>query len=318
MRSESFPTTCAKAAFRMPEVIAGIAALRARLRRARVPGASIGLVPTMGALHRGHAKLFETARGENDFLVASIFVNPIQFDRAEDLEKYPRTMDDDLRVCDSCGVDLVFAPTAAELYPCEQMTFVESPVLGAHLCGAHRPGHFRGVATVVLKLLNIVEPTRAYFGEKDAQQLAIIRRMVLDLNVPVTVVPVATVREADGLALSSRNKHLTAGQRAIAPVLSRALRRTADSLTRGELRVAALRSDALGMFGQHPEARVEYFEICDPDTLQPVERVAGPVLIAGAMWLGSTRLIDNMRLWGGPPGPRPTPSSALPRPKLNW
>lgn len=277
----------------MPEVIAGIAELRARLGRER--GGSIGLVPTMGALHRGHAKLLETARGENDFLVASIFVNPIQFDRADDLENYPRTLEDDLRVCDQCGVDLVFAPSAADLYPHEQMTFVESPVLGAHLCGAHRPGHFRGVATVVLKLLNIVEPARAYFGEKDAQQLAIIRRMVLDLNFPVTVVPVATVREADGLALSSRNKHLTAAEREIAPVLSRALRGVVDSIARGERRVAALQLDALGMFAQFPEARVEYIEITDPDTLQPVELVEGTVLISGAIWLGSTRLIDNVR-----------------------
>jgi pantoate--beta-alanine ligase len=178
------------------------------------------------------------------------------------------------------------------------MTFVESPVLGTHLCGAHRPGHFRGVATVVLKLLNIVAPTRAYFGEKDAQQLAIIRRMVLDLNVPVTVVPVATVREADGLALSSRNKHLTAEQREIAPVLSRALMGAVDSIDCGERHVAILRSDALGMFEESPEARVEYFEITDPDTLQPVELVEAPVLIAGAIWLGSTRLIDNVRWLG--------------------
>jgi pantoate--beta-alanine ligase len=280
----------------MPEVVTGLGELRTRLRRERA--GSIGLVPTMGALHRGHAKLFETARGENDFLVASIFVNPIQFDRAEDLKNYPRTMEEDLRVCDQCGVDLVFAPAASDLYPGEQMTFVESPVLGAHLCGAHRPGHFRGVATVVLKLLNVVGPARAYFGEKDAQQLAIIRRMVLDLNVPVTVVPVATVREADGLALSSRNKHLTTAEREIAPVLSRALRGAVDSIACGERRVGSLRSDALGLFAEWPSARVEYFEITDPDTLQPVELVEGPVLIAGAMWLGSTRLIDNM-LWPG-------------------
>jgi pantoate--beta-alanine ligase len=280
----------------MPEVVTGVGELGTRLRRERA--GSIGLVPTMGALHRGHAKLFETARGENDFLVASIFVNPIQFDRAEDLENYPRTMEEDLRVCDQCGVDLVFAPAASDLYPGEQMTFVESPVLGAHLCGAHRPGHFRGVATVVLKLLNVVGPARAYFGEKDAQQLAIIRRMVLDLNVPVTVVPVATVREADGLALSSRNKHLTTAEREIAPVLSRALRGAVDSIACGERRVGSLRSDALGLFAEWPSARVEYFEITDPDTLQPVELVEGPVLIAGAMWLGSTRLIDNM-LWPG-------------------
>jgi pantoate--beta-alanine ligase len=252
----------------------------------------------MGALHRGHAALLQAARRENDFVVASIFVNPIQFDRAEDLEKYPRTMEDDLRMCESYGVKVVFAPVAADLYPREQLTFVESPVLSAGLCGAHRPGHFRGVATVVLKLFNIVQPERAYFGEKDAQQLAIIRRMVEDLNVPVMVVPVATVRDEDGLALSSRNKHLTAAEREIAPVLSRALRSAVDAIARGERRGAALREAALGAFARYPEARIEYFDITDPDTLQPVEKVDGPVLVAGAMWLGSTRLIDNVR-WPG-------------------
>jgi pantoate--beta-alanine ligase len=289
---------CGRAGFPMPEVITGIGELRDRLWMRRSRGASIGLVPTMGALHRGHAALLDAARRENDFVVASIFVNPIQFDRAEDLEKYPRTMEDDLQMCESYGVKVVFAPQAADLYPREQLTFVESPALSAGLCGAHRPGHFRGVATVVLKLFNIVQPERAYFGEKDAQQLAIIRRMVEDLNVPVTVVPVATVREGDGLALSSRNKHLTAAEREIAPVLSRALRDAVDSIARGERRCAAIREAGLREFAEYPEVRVEYFEITDPDTLQPVERVEGPVLVAGAMWLGSTRLIDNMR-WPG-------------------
>jgi pantoate--beta-alanine ligase len=282
----------------VPELIAGIGELRERLWEHRRRGASIGLVPTMGALHRGHAKLLEAARGENDFVVASIFVNPIQFDRSEDLANYPRTLEDDLRVCERHGVDLVFAPSAPDLYPREQLTFVESPVLGTHLCGAHRPGHFRGVATVVLKLFNIVQPDRAYFGEKDAQQLAIIRRMVEDLNVPVVVMTIATVREEDGLALSSRNKHLTAVEREIAPVLSRALRSALDSIEVGERSVAALRAAALRIFAPYRDARIEYFEFTDPDTLQPVERVEGPVLIAGAMWLGSTRLIDNIR-WPG-------------------
>ena len=179
---------------------------------------------------------------------------------------------------------------------------MESPVLSAGLCGAHRPGHFRGVATVVLKLFNIVQPERAYFQEKDAQQLAIIRRMVEDLNVPVTVVPVATIREEDGLALSSRNKHLTAAEREIAPVLSRALRGAVDSIARGGCAGGGgrgyTRSRAAERLRVSPEARVEYFEITDPDSLQAVERVEGPVLVAGAMWLGSTRLIDNMR-WPG-------------------
>ncbi len=296
----------------MPEVFSQIAALRARLH----PESSIGLVPTMGALHRGHARLLETARRENDLVVASIFVNPTQFDRKEDLENYPVTMEEDLRVCDNCGVDLVFAPAASEMYPeypDAPVTFVDIPALTAHLCGAHRPGHFRGVATVVLKLLNIVQPHRAYFGEKDAQQLAVIRRMVADLNVPVTIVPVSTVREEDGLALSSRNKHLTPEQRAIAPLLSRALRAAVGAIDHGERSTDFLRNVANTMFARHPEARLEYFEITDPDTLVPVERIAGPVLIAAAMWLGSTRLIDNMS-WpvrheprdGSQPPPNPT------------
>jgi len=280
----------------MPEVIAGIAPLRKRLALVRGRGASIGLVPTMGALHAGHAKLLNTARQENDMLIASVFVNPIQFDRPEDLENYPRTMEADLRLCETSGVDLVFAPAASDLYPREQLTFVESPLLSARLCGAHRPGHFRGVATVVLKLFNIVQPDRAYFGEKDAQQLAVIRRMVEDFNLPVTVVPVATVREEDGLALSSRNKHLTREQRTVAPVLSRALRLAADRIERGERCVESVRSQSLASFAPYPEARVEYFELVDPETLQPMERIDGPVLIAAAMWLGPTRLIDNV-LW---------------------
>jgi pantoate--beta-alanine ligase len=282
----------------VPEVIADISELRARLDRRRSRGVSIGLVPTMGALHGGHAKLLEIAREENDFVVAIIFVNPIQFDRKEDLENYPRTMEDDLRICDSRGVDLVFAPSATDLYPHPQLTFVESPALSSHLCGAQRPGHFRGVATVVLKLFNIVQPDRAYFGEKDAQQLAIIRRMVADLNVPVTVVPVPTVREEDGLALSSRNKHLTAEQRRIAPVLSCALRAAAGLIERGERSTAVIGEAARTIFVRHPEARVEYFEVTDAETLAPVERIEGPVLIAGAIWLGSTRLIDNIS-WRG-------------------
>jgi pantoate--beta-alanine ligase len=276
----------------MPEVVAGIAELRRRLARERA--GSIGLAPTKGALHRGHEALLAAARRENDFVVTSIFVNPIQFDRKEDLANYPRPMDNDLQTCDGNGVDLVFAPSVVDLYPGEQLTFVESPLLSAPLCGAHRPGHFRGVATVVLKLFNIVQPDRAYFGEKDAQQLAIIRRMVEDLNIPVTVVPIATVREPDGLALSSRNRHLTPHERAIAPVLSRALRCAAATIEGGERSVAVIKQRSTVLFEPFPEACVEYFEIVDPVTLQPVEFVTGPVLIAAATWLGATRLIDNI------------------------
>ena len=278
----------------MPELIADTGKLRERMNAVRRGNLSIGFVPTMGALHAGHAKLLEIARQENDFVVASIFVNPLQFDRKEDLDAYPQTLEADLKVCDDCGVDLVFAPTVQALYPREQLTFVEAPSLAEYLCGRYRPGHFRGAATVVLKLFNIVQPDRAYFGEKDAQQLAIIRRMVQDLNVPVSVAPVATVREPDGLALSSRNKHLTPAQREIAPVLSLALRTAVDLIENGERSVAAIRERVLPLFAAYPEVRIEYFEVSDPDTLTPIEHISGSVLIAGAIFLGSTRLIDNI------------------------
>jgi pantoate--beta-alanine ligase len=280
------------------QVIANVAELRERLKAVRAGGSSIGFVPTMGALHAGHAALLKRARSENDFIVASIFVNPLQFDRKADLETYPRTMAEDLETCAACGTDLIFAPGVAELYPAEQLTFVDVPALSENLCGASRPGHFRGVATVVLKLLNIVQADRAYFGEKDAQQLAVIRRMVQDLNVPVEVVPVATVREADGLALSSRNKHLTAAQRENAPVLARAMRTVLELFGAGERSVAEVTARVLPMFAEVPECRLEYFEVVDPATLRPVDRAQNSVLVIGAMWMGTTRLIDNM-LWRG-------------------
>jgi len=204
----------------------------------------------------------------------------------------------DLETCAACGTDLVFAPGVTDLYPAEQLTFVEVPALSENLCGASRPGHFRGVATVVLKLFNIVQADRAYFGEKDAQQLAVIRRMAQDLNVPVEVVPVATMREPDGLALSSRNKHLTAAQRANAPVLARAMRNVLELFDSGEKSVVEVMARVLPMFSEVPECRLEYFEVVDPATLRPVERAENSVLAIGAMWMGTTRLIDNMR-WRG-------------------
>ncbi len=278
----------------MAEVIEEPIELRRCLAEIRRTGASIGLVPTMGALHAGHVALLDTARGQNDIVVASIFVNPLQFNRAGDLASYPRSMDADHKICDRSGVDLIFAPSAGGLYPAEQLTFVESPALSAHLCGRFRPGHFRGVATVVLKLVNLVQPDRAYFGEKDAQQLAIIRRMVLDFHLPIEIVPVATVREPDGLALSSRNALLTPQQRKIAPLLSQSLRKAIDLIQGGERRAAGIREEALELLTAYSEARLEYFEIVDPELLAPVDQISGPVLIAAALWLGPVRLIDNM------------------------
>jgi pantoate--beta-alanine ligase len=275
-------------------LVDSIAALRARLEPLRRAGKTIGLVPTMGALHAGHIALMRRARRESDCVVLSIFVNPIQFDRNDDFERYPRPMDTDLRVCEQEGVDLVFAPGAAEMYPRPQRAFVEVETLSEHLCGKFRPGHFRGVATVVAKLFGIVQPARAYFGEKDAQQLAVIRRMVADLNLPLAIVEVATVREDDGLAISSRNVQLNGEQRRAATVLYRALAAARDRIAGGERDAAEVKRTAAEVLAQEPSVRVEYFEIVDSEEMQPVDRIETRVRIAGAEWAGTTRLIDNV------------------------
>jgi pantoate--beta-alanine ligase len=255
---------------------------------------NIGLVPTMGALHAGHEKLIETARRESGTVVVSIFVNPIQFGPSEDFARYPRTLEQDLEICKRLGVDLVFEPSVREMYPAPQATFVEVSRVSEHLCGKFRPGHFRGVATVVLKLFDIIRPHRAYFGEKDMQQLAVIRRMVADLNVPVAILGVPTVRETDGLALSSRNKYLNPEERKAAPLLYRVLQDAAARIREGERDSAKVRDAAMAVLGQSPLIRPEYFEIVDPEELQPVEKIDGPVRIAAAIWIGTTRLIDNL------------------------
>ena len=273
------------------QVIHTIAGLRAGLAPLRGGDTITGCVPTMGALHAGHGRLIEQARGECSVVVVTAFVNPIQFNKKDDFERYPRTLDADAEFCRKCGADIVFAPDANEMYPGEQLTFVDVERLPDHLCGKFRPGHFRGVATVVAKLFMIVQPDRAYFGEKDAQQLAVIRRMVRDLNIPVTVVPVATVREDDGLAMSSRNKHLNAEERKAAAVLYRALEAARSTIVRG---AEPARQAALAVIAQEPAVRVEYLEVVDADEMQPVKDVAGPVRIAVAAWVGGTRLIDNV------------------------
>jgi len=260
----------------------------------RAAGQIIGLVPTMGALHAGHGRLMDAARSECGYVVTSIFVNPIQFNRGDDYDRYPRTLATDVAFCAGRGVDAIFAPTAEEMYPRPQSTFVEVDRLTDHLCGRFRPGHFRGVATVVLKLLNLVQPGRAYFGEKDAQQLAVIRRMVSDLNVAVTIVEVPTVREPDGLALSSRNQHLSVEERRLAPVLIQALRAGQSLISSGITDADAIKREAARAFEKHPPVRVEYLEIVDPDEMQPVANVTHAVRIVGAVWIGKTRLIDNL------------------------
>jgi len=274
-------------------VVQTIDEVRAALAARRGSGA-IGLVPTMGALHAGHARLIESARGECATVVVSIFVNPLQFDRADDLARYPRPLEADLALCERLGVDAVFAPSAEEIYPEPPDVRVHVGQTAKYLCGAFRPGHFDGVATVVLKLFDIVQPDVAYFGEKDAQQLAIIRRMVADLNVPVKIAPVATVREADGLALSSRNQHLNAAERALAPALFRALTAAKNAVAAGVSDAEAVKRAATGTVPVDDRLRIEYLELVDPRTFQPVERITGPVVAAGALWVGSTRLIDNV------------------------
>ena len=281
------------------ELATSIAQLHNRLselRRSRTP---IGLVPTMGGLHAGHARLIEKARRECQCVVVSIFVNPLQFDREGDLRRYPRTLQTDLDVCTELGVDVVFAPSALEIYPTTPCCVVEVIRIADHLCGRYRPGHFRGVATVILKLLQIAQPERAYFGEKDAQQLRVVRRLVEDFNLPVSIVGVPTVREPDGLALSSRNRQLGAADRGSATALYRALREAEHQISRGVRDVEVIKREAAAHVFQEVTLRLEYLQVVDPDDLQPVERVTGPVLVAGAIWIGSTRLIDNLLC--GPP-----------------
>lgn len=277
------------------EVVGSIAKLREQLSRLRRAGTGIGLVPTMGALHAGHAALIERARGESGQVVVSIFVNPLQFDRADDLQHYPRTLDADVEMCRKLGVGIVFAPAAAEMYPVPPTSVIEVGPVGEQLCGRYRPGHFRGVATVVMKLFQIVQPDRAYFGEKDAQQLAVIRRVVADLNVPVEIVGVPTVRESDGLAMSSRNRRLSPAERVSATALYRALGVARERIAAGITDAAEVKWAAAAAIPTNDSLKIEYLEIVGPQDMQPVERIAGPVVAAGALWVGSVRLIDNVR-----------------------
>ncbi len=276
-------------------VVHTVREVREALDTLRKSGTVIGLAPTMGALHIGHETLIQTARKNSEFAVVTIFVNPLQFGPNEDYSRYPRSLPADLEVCRRNGADIVFAPAVEEMYPQTPLAFVEVTRVSEHLCGKFRPGHFRGVATVVLKLFHIVQPQRAFFGEKDLQQLAVIRRMVRDLNIPVEVAGVPTVREPDGLAVSSRNLYLNPEERRIAPMLYQALQEAAARIRSGERDAAKTREEAVKALGAF---RVEYFEIVDPEEIQPVATIAGPVRIAAAVRLGATRLIDNVFVEG--------------------
>jgi len=273
-----------------------IAEVRASCDAARAAGRRVGFVPTMGYFHEGHRSLMRAARAENDFVVLSLFVNPTQFGPNEDLSAYPRDPLGDAAVAEAEGVDLLFTPEVAEMYPAGARTTVHVGGLTEGLCGASRPGHFDGVTTVVAKLFSIVGTSRAYFGRKDAQQLAVIRRMTEDLDLPVEVVGCPLVREADGLALSSRNAYLTDDERRAATILSGALYMASEAVVGGVRDAAAVRSLIVDTVARSPLVQLDYAEVVDAATLEPLERIDGDTLVALAAFVGKARLIDNVTI----------------------
>ncbi|AVX29726.1 pantothenate synthetase [Carboxydocella thermautotrophica] len=275
------------------EIITSVREMQALARKWRQGGKSIGFVPTMGYLHEGHLTLMRKARTENEITVASIFVNPLQFGVGEDYEEYPRDLERDASLAEAAGVDYLFVPTVREMYPRGYQTFVEVTEVTRGLCGASRPGHFRGVTTVVMKLFNIVKPDRAYFGWKDAQQVQVIRRMVEDLNLDVEIIPVPIVREADGLALSSRNVYLEPEERKAALVLSRSLKRAEELVAQGERQPEVIKEQVKQMIEAEPLAQIDYVELVALPDLTPLEQLQGQALLALAVRIGKTRLIDN-------------------------
>ena len=277
------------------EVVHAISELRRRHDQARAAGHRVGLVPTMGFLHAGHRSLMDTARAHNDLVTVTIFVNPLQFGPNEDLDAYPRDLDGDLALAAAAGVDVVLAPTVAEMYPDGAVaTSVRVSGLADQLEGASRPGHFDGVATVVAKLFSIAGACRAYFGEKDYQQLQIVTRMAADLSMPVEVVPCPTVREPGGLALSSRNSYLNDEQRRAAVVLKQALDAAAAAITAGQRNPAAIETLMSELVGQQPLARLDYARVVHAATLETMDRLAGPLRLLIAARVGPARLIDNV------------------------
>jgi pantoate--beta-alanine ligase len=271
-----------------------IGSVRKLVRQARSKSNSVGLVPTMGALHQGHISLIEKATKNTSFVVVSIFVNPAQFGPKEDFKKYPRTLRNDLKLCENAGADVVFAPSAREIYPQENLTWVNVEKLSQPLCGRSRPGHFRGVATVCAKLFNIVQPDVAFFGQKDAQQAALIRRMAADLNFPLKIIICPTVRQPDGLALSSRNQYLSPQEKKDAVCLYKSLRKCRQMVALGETRPKKIIAQMRKILSAPASAKIEYIEIVDAKTLQPLIKIDRPALVAIAVRIGSTRLIDNI------------------------
>lgn len=273
------------------EIITTIEAVRNTINTWKKQGYSIGFVPTMGYLHDGHAALIDEARKNNDKVVVSIFVNPIQFGENEDLSSYPRDLNRDKTLCESHGVNLIFTPSSNEMYH-DKKAFVNIIELSDTLCGVRRPIHFQGVCTVVAKFFNIIQPTNAYFGEKDAQQLAIIRKMVFDLNFPVNIIGVPIVRESDGLAKSSRNTYLSSEERKAATILYKAIQEGKQYINRGASADSII-NVMTNIVNTEPLAKIDYISVVDAITMQPVQEITAPVLVAMAIYIGSTRLIDN-------------------------
>lgn len=274
------------------KIVSTIEEVRAQVKEWKKEGQSIGFVPTMGYLHEGHMSLIDAA-GENDKVVVSIFVNPMQFGPTEDLASYPRDLEHDAKLCEEHGVDLIFHPTSEEMYGDQFYSYVDMDVLTKELCGLSRPVHFRGVCTVVTKLFNIVTPDRAYFGQKDAQQLAVIKRMVKDLNMPLTVTGCPIIREADGLAKSSRNTYLSIEEREAALVLSRSIFLGKEMVEKGERDCKKILAAMTAEIEKEPLAKIDYVKIVDLDTMQQVEKIDRGILAAIAVYIGKTRLIDN-------------------------
>jgi pantoate--beta-alanine ligase len=278
------------------QIVSNIAGLRAALTDLRVQQKTIGLVPTMGALHAGHLSLVRAAHAQCDIVVATIFVNPTQFGPNEDFSKYPRTFEADCHLLEAERVDILFAPSNEEMYPAGASTFVEVEDLSSRLDGASRPGHFRGVATIVAKLFHLVDPDKAFFGQKDAAQVAVLRKMVSDLNFPLEIVVCPIVREPDGLALSSRNRYLSPEERKHALVLSRTLHAIKEQAAKGITATTTLLDTGAQIVNSDPEIRLDYLKIVDTNSLLDIAAIEKGALVAIAAWVGTTRLIDNVLL----------------------
>lgn len=278
------------------KIVETIKEVREQVRAWRKEGLTVGLVPTMGYLHEGHKSLIDRAVAENDRVVVSVFVNPMQFGPSEDLESYPRDMERDAALCEQAGAALIFHPQPEEMYPKDFSSYVDMNTLTGGLCGKSRPIHFRGVCTVVAKLFHIVEPDKAYFGQKDAQQLAVIRHMVNDLSFGIEIVGCPIIREEDGLAKSSRNTYLSEEERKAALILSQSLKEGKKCVEKGEKSGANLKKLIADKIQTEPLAKIDYVEVVNWNTLEPVEQIEKPVLVAIAVYIGKTRLIDNFIL----------------------